>query len=493
MVVFTIVNVAMPRWRSGYAADCRSATTRFESGPWLRGVPMNIRVQKTFEALFELEEIRGIFRDSLPSGFSTEEETAFQKKISDLKVIIVDLESGSGTPKVTKIAGTLDVRCREEQYINIHPIQAAGRLTTEARKAIISYGDGYSTCDACRKPFRLDKISKPGIAEFHEELAKWLNMDQARVVPGARRGFQAVAGTLVNKGDSLIVSALAHYTEFLAVENAGGIVREVPLSAKNIVTGEATAQKIEEVRRETGKLPVLIMIDHFDYQFANEHEIKEIGKVAHQYDIPFLYNGAYTVGVQPVDGKKIGADFVVGSGHKSMASVAPSGVFAMTDEWAPKALRTTAIVGDLTKRKFGIKEVELLGCTLMGGTLLSMMASFPTVKERVLHWDEQVKRSNFFIDRLLKIEGSKVLSEYPRKHTLTKVDTTGSFDTVAQTHKRRGFYFSDELSSRGIVGEFAGATRTWKLNTYGLNEKQIRYLTDVFTEIAEKYEIPAAK
>ena len=454
---------------------------------------MSIRVQKTFEALFELEEIRGIFRDSLPTGLSAEEEAAFRQRIGNLKAIVADLEAGTGTPKVTKIAGTLDVRSREEQYINIHPIQAAGRLTTEARKAIISYGDGYSTCDACRKPFRLDKISKPGIAEFHADLAKWLNMDHARVVPGARRGFQAVTGTLVNKGDSVIVSALAHYTEFLSVENAGGVIKEVPLNAKNIVTGEATAQKIEEVKTETGKLPVLVMIDHFDYQFANEHEIREIGKVAHQYDIPFLYNGAYTVGVQPVDGKKIGADFVVGSGHKSMASVAPSGVLATTKEWAPKALRTTAIVGDLTKRKFGIKEVELLGCTLMGGTLLSMIASFPAVKERVLHWDEQVKRSNYFINRLLKISGSRVLSEYPRRHTLTKVDTTGSFDTVAKTHKRRGFYFSDELSSRGIVGEFAGATRTWKLNTYGLSEKQVHYLADAFTEIAEKFELPVTK
>ncbi len=245
-------------------------------------------------------------------------------------------------------------------------------------------------------------------------------MDQARVVPGARRGFQAVTNTLVNKGDSVVVSALAHYTEFLAVENAGGVVKEVPLNDRHIVTADATAQKIEDVKVETGKLPVLVMIDHFDYQFANEHEIAGIGKVAHQYGIPFLYNGAYTVGVQPVDGKKIGADFVVGSGHKSMASVAPSGVLAINEEFAPKALRTTGMVGDLTKRKFGIKEVEMLGCTLMGGTLLSMMASFPTVKERVLHWDEELKKSNYFIDTLLRINGSKVLSEYPRKHSLSK-------------------------------------------------------------------------
>jgi len=454
---------------------------------------MSIRTQKTFEALFELEEIRGIFRDALPTGLSVGQEAAFRQKIQDLKGIIADLEAGTGTPRVTKIAGTLDVRSREEEFINIQPIQAAGRLTTEARKALISYGDGYSTCDFCRKPFRLDKISRPGIAEFHAELAQWLNMDQARVVPGARRGFQAVTNTLVDKGDTVIVSALAHYTEFLAVENAGGVVKEVPLNDKHIVTAEATAQKIENVRIETGKLPVLVMIDHFDYQYANEHEIAGIAKVAHQYDIPLLYNGAYTVGVQPVDGKKIGADFVVGSGHKSMASVAPSGVLAINDDFAPKALRTTGMVGDLTKRKFGIKEVEMLGCTLMGGTLLSMMASFPTVKERVLHWDEEVKKSNYFIDALLRINGSKVLSEYPRKHSLTKVDTTGSFDVVAQTHKRRGFYLSDELTKRGIVGEFAGATRTWKLNTYGLSWEKIHYLADAFTEIAEKYEIPVEK
>jgi Sep-tRNA:Cys-tRNA synthetase len=355
--------------------------------------------------------------------------------------------------------------------------------------ALIAYGDGYSTCDACRKPFRLDKIRTPPIAPFHEQLASFLNMDVARVVPGARRGFQAVTSTLVNKGDSVIVSSLAHYTEFLAVEEAEGTVKEVPVNEHNVVTADATAEKIEAVKQETGKLPVLIMIDHFDYQYANEHDVKGIAKVAHQYDIPFLYNGAYTVGVIPVDGKEIGADFVVGSGHKSMASPAPSGVLATTDEWAPKIFRTTQMVGDVTKRKFGIKEVEMLGCTLMGSTLIGMMASFPTVKNRVHNWEEEVKKSNYLIDGLLAVEGGKVLSEYPRKHTLSKVDTSRNFDIIAQGHKRKGFFLSDELSSKGIVGEFAGATRVWKLNTYGLSWEKVRYVVDTFQGIAEKYKL----
>ena len=386
-----------------------------------------------------------------------------------------------------KIAGNIPVREVEENFINIQPIQAAGRLTAEAMKALIAYGDGYSTCDQCRKPFRLDKITKPPIAEFHKDLARFLNMDEARVTPGARRAFQAVCLALAEKGDTVLVSALGHYTEFLAVENAKATVREVPTNDLNIVTGDAVAQKIEEVTREQGKSPVLAMLDHFDYSLANEHDIAGAAKAAHQYDIPILYNGAYTVGIKPVDGKALGVDFVVGSGHKSMASPAPSGVLATTSGYADTVFSTTQMIGDVTGRQFGVKEVQMLGCTLMGGNILAMMASFPTVKRRVEEWDEYVTKSNYVVDALLGIRGNTCVSEYPRKHTLSKVDTTGSFDTVARTHKRRGFFLSDELKQRGIVGAFSGATRAWKLNTYGLSWDQIRYVADAFKEIAGKY------
>ena len=386
-----------------------------------------------------------------------------------------------------KIAGNIPIREVEENFINIQPIQAAGRLTAEAMKALIAYGDGYSTCDQCRKPFRLDKITKPPIAEFHSDLARFLNMDEARVTPGARRAFQAVCLALADKGDTVLVSALGHYTEFLAVENAKATVREVPTNDRNIVTGDSVAQKIEEVTREQGKSPVLMMLDHFDYSLANEHDIAGAAKAAHQYNIPILYNGAYTVGIKPVDGKALGVDFVVGSGHKSMASPAPSGVLAATSEYADTVFSTTQMIGDVTGRQFGVKEVQMLGCTLMGGNILAMMASFPTVKRRVQEWDEYVTKSNYVVDALLGIKGNTCVSEYPRKHTLSKVDTTGSFDTVARSHKRRGFFLSDELKQRGIVGAFSGATRAWKLNTYGLSWDQIRYVADAFKEIAGKY------
>ena len=384
-----------------------------------------------------------------------------------------------------KCAANIDARMVDEIAINLDPIQVAGRLTPEAMKAIIAWGDGYSVCDNCRKPFRLDYIQNPPLKEFHVELAEWLGMDQARTVPGARRAFQQVAGTYVEKGDPVLIGALAHYTSYLTVEIVHGVVREIPKTADNHITAEATAERIEDVIREFGKAPKLLYIDHVDYQFGNMHDVKGIAKVAHQYDVPVLYNGVYTVGVMPVNGKDLGVDFVVGSGHKSMAAPAPSGVLATTEERADEVFRTTKMTGDLTGRTFGIKEVGIIGCSLMGAPIVVLLASFPRVKARVEHFVEELANSKIVVDALKSSDGTKIRSEYPRKHTLTRVDTTGSFDVVAQTHKKRGFFLSSALGKKGITGIIPGATKIWKFNTYGMTRKQAEYVADTYLTIAE--------
>ena len=351
---------------------------------------------------------------------------------------------------------------------------------------MIAYGDGYSVCDYCLAPHRLDHIRRPPIAEFLEELAEFLSMDVARVVRGARDGFRIVTTALLEKGDVVLVSALAHYSLCLAIEAAGGVWREVPL-ADGKITGEAVASKIEEVKGKTGRLPKLVAIEHFDYVFGNEHDVKGVAKVCREFGVPFLYNGAYSVGVMPVDGKDIGADFVVGSGHKSMAAPAPTGVLATTEEWASVVFKTAEARGDVTGRKFGVKETHLLGCTVMGAPLVAMMAAFPHVKERVEKWDAEVRKSNFFVSELLKIEGTEVLSELPRRHTLSAFNTERSFDIVAKKHKRRGFFLHEELRRRKITGLTPGMTKELKLNIYGLSWQQVKYVADAFKEIAERY------
>lgn len=385
-----------------------------------------------------------------------------------------------------KCGECLEVRDREEVSINLDPIQAGGRLTADAMKAVIAYGDGYSVCDECKKPNRLDFIKKPDIETFHKDLAAFTGMDQARVIPGARRGFQAVARTYIEKGDPVLVTSLSHYTEFLAIEESRGVPFEVDAGKGNIVTPGNVAETIEDVIRSEGRTPVLFFLDHVDYQYGNLHPVSGIIKVAHNYDIPVLYNGAYTVGILPVNGREFAADFVVGSGHKSMAAPAPSGILAVTDERAAEVFRTTKVRGTRTGRTFGIKEIEMMGCTLMGVTLIGMMASFPHVKKRIQHWEHELGNAETVLNSLLSIEGTEVLSEYPRNHTLTRIDTSKSLDSVAKTHKKRGFFFTSALKERGITGIISGATRVWKYNTYGITKKQAEYVADALREIASE-------
>jgi len=377
----------------------------------------------------------------------------------------------------------------EEKYINLQPIQRGGVLTDEARKALLEFGDGYSTCDWCPpKTAKLNAIERPPIAQFMQDLAEFLGMDVARVVTRCREAKFIAFATLGEPRDYVVIDSLAHYSTYLAAELARLKVKEVPHGnyPEFKINLEDYAAKIEEVKRETGKPPAAVFLTHVDSYYGNLADAAKVSKIAREYKVPFILNAAYTAGVMPVDGKKLGADIIVGSGHKSWAASAPTGILAMKDEFADDVLARSKIVGDWSKRKFGVKEYTLLGCTVMGAPLFTLMASFPHVVERVERWDEEVKNARYLIEQLESIEGTRQLGIKPKQHTLTHIESDG-LHKVAETHKRRGFFLYDELRERNIVGIQAGLTKHFKLNTYGLSLDKVKNVANAFKEIAEKY------
>ena len=377
---------------------------------------------------------------------------------------------------------------KEERYINLHPIQRGGVLTSEARKALLEFGDGYSTCDWCPpKQARLDAIERPPIAQFMQDLAEFLNMDVARVVTRCREAKFIAFTTLGEPGDYVVVDGLAHYSTYIAAELARLKIKEVPHGGhpEFKLDLDAYATKIEEVKQETGKLPAVVLLTHVDYLYGNLNDAAVVGKICKKYGVPFLLNAAYTAGVMPIDGKKLGADIIVSSGHKSWAASAPTGILAMKEELVDKVLARSKVVGDWSKRKFGLKEYALLGCTVMGGPLISLMASFPHVVERVERWPQEVEQARYLVEQLERIEGTRQLGVKPKQHTLTHMESEG-FYKASQVHKRRGFFLYDELKRRGIVGIQPGLTKHFKLNTYGLTTEKVERVAKAFLEIARE-------
>ncbi len=368
-------------------------------------------------------------------------------------------------------------RDTERNNLNLNPLQRGGVLPVEARKALYEFSDGYSACDYCAG--RLDEIPKPDIKGFIDDLATFMNIDHARTVHGAREGKFAVMHSLCKPGDTIVIDGNAHYTTHVAAERAGLTMVEVPNTdyPNYEIRPEAYKEVLDELN-DNGEDISLVLLTHVDGNYGNLTNSRSIGKIAHDAGIPLLLNCAYSMGRLPIDAKELKADFIVGSGHKSMAASGPIGVLGLKDEWADIVLGKS--------ERHGVKEIEMLGCTSRGAPIATLMASLPFVIERLKKWDEEVNSTRKFVDTMERIEGVTQLGIKPTEHDLVRFETP-VFDNIAQNHPRRGFFLYEELKKRNIVGIKRGQTKWFKCSIYGFSQEQKDYIGESFVDIVNKY------
>ena len=356
--------------------------------------------------------------------------------------------------------------------INLMPLQTGGLLTDAARKALIEFGDGYSVCDFCEGI--LCNVTNPPIRDFVKEiLPQFLGCEVATITHGAREAKFMVMHSLAKPGDSIIVDASRHYTTVVAAERVGLNIIEVPNSGhpEFIVDVDKYAPLIKQ------HAPKLILLTYPDGNYGNLPDAGRLGEIAQEYNIPYILNGAYAVGRMPVSMDEIGADFIIGSGHKSMASAGPAGVLGMKRKWEESVLRKSV--------KYSKKEIELLGCTIRGVPMITLLASFPYVQERVQHWDEQVSKAQWLSAELEKL-GFKQLGEKPHRHDLLHFDTPALYQ-ISKRLRERGFFLYKELKERGIWGPQPGLAKSFKLSTFAADRQQLEFVADSFKAILNKY------
>ena len=158
-----------------------------------------------------------------------------------------------------------DIHREALKYINLNPLQRGGILSDAARKIVNEWADGYSVCDFCDGC--LDHVKNPPIEEFvHEKLPMFLGTDTARVTNGARESKFAVMHALCEKGDTILLDSNAHYSSFVAAERIGLNVINVPNSGypEFKVNEDSYPEKIEEIKKDTGKYPKLALLTYPD-------------------------------------------------------------------------------------------------------------------------------------------------------------------------------------------------------------------------------------
>ena len=124
----------------------------------------------------------------------------------------------------------------------------------------------------------------------------------------------------VKAGDEIIISAMEHHSNIvpwqMLCEERHATLKVIPISDK----GELDMNAYRSLLNDRVKM---VAVTYVSNTLGTINPVKEIIKLAHEYDIPVLIDGAQAVQHIAVDVQALDADFFVFSGHKMYG---PTGV-----------------------------------------------------------------------------------------------------------------------------------------------------------------------
>lgn len=381
-----------------------------------------------------------------------------------------------------------------KNMIIINSLMRGGIVPEHVRRDLLENWSevGYITCFDCIEG-RSSLVNKPNIKDFLQDVAKFFGGDVAEHTFGCRGAQYAVLRSVSefvanddNYTNVIIVDPNSHYSTNIAAEMNRLRIAEPPHTGypEYLYDAGVFAEKIEAVKKEHGKLPALVVVTHADPYYGNIAPIKEIGEVCEEYEVPYMINAAYTGGIVPINMKEVKADFLTLSAHKSMMSLAPLGYLVSTFKWNKNVFSTSKERPAWSGRVFGKKIPNIFGCSIGGIPLISSMLTFPMVKERVAHWDEELKKINDFVKDMEGIGDVMLLGQNPHRHHLLHFETP-KFWEISKTHRSKGFFLAETMISKGIVGLHKGMSKHIKLSVYGLTPQEIVKVKETFYEIAQ--------
>ncbi len=361
-----------------------------------------------------------------------------------------------------------------EQLINLNPIRRGGFLSTTVKDFASKYLDGYSICDYCNG--NLEEIRKPEIYRINEILQDVYEMNKSTITIGAREAMAVVAQRVLQPGDIVIVDENKHYSSVISMELAGATIVEAKSSGypEYIINPKS----YEVVIKSAPKKPALLLLTHIDGRWGNLTDVKGIAKVAKTHNIPILLNAAYSAGRFKFSGKDIDVDFISISGHKSFGSPGPVGALLYNDKWA-------GIIEQKSKY-YSEKKLCTLGCSARGVAIAGFLQALKEIEPRLSNWDQEIKQTQYFINEMERLGngGIKQLGQKPKQHDLVYFETP-IFDEMSKTNRKHGYFLSEALKKKRIIGIKQGKTKGFKVSVYGLKVEEIEYVLNSFKEVID--------
>ena len=226
----------------------------------------------------------------------------------------------------------------------------------------------------------------------------------------------------------VLVTAMEHHSNLVPwqqmVQRNGGELLVVPMDDKGVLD----LNRYEELLKEG---PKVVSITHISNVLGTINPVKEMVKMAHQYGIPVVIDGAQSIAHHNIDVQDLDCDFFVFSGHKMYAPMGIGGLYGKA-EWLEK-LPPYQFGGEMVdtvsfeKTTFNVLPYKFEAGTPNVGAALGLETAVQFIqsldRKEVEHYEAQLLQSA--IQQLSEIDGIRFIGEAEQRSGLVSFIIAG--------------------------------------------------------------------
>ena len=218
----------------------------------------------------------------------------------------------------------------------------------------------------------------------------------------------------IEEGDMVLITAMEHHSNLVPwqqmVQRHHGQLLVVPMDDKGVLDLEQYEKLLKEG-------PKVVSIAHISNVLGTINPVKEMVKMAHQFGIPVVIDGAQSIAHHPNDVQDLDCDFFVFSGHKMYAPMGIGGLYGKA-EWLEK-LPPYQFGGEMVDKvsfertTFNVLPYKFEAGTPNVGAALGLETAIQFLqgldREEVERYEAQLLTSA--IEKLSEIEGIRFIGE----------------------------------------------------------------------------------
>lgn len=226
---------------------------------------------------------------------------------------------------------------------------------------------------------------------------------------------------LINKGDKVVVSAMEHHSNMVPWQQMlireGGELLVIKMDENGVLDLDHYAELLKQ-------RPKVVSIAHISNTLATVNPVKEMIRMAHEYDIPVIVDGAQSMAHQVIDVQDLDCDFYVFSGHKMYAPMGIGGLYGKMEwlEKMPPYQFGGEMVDKVSFEKTTFNKVPFkfeagtpnVGAALGLETAVKFIQSFD--RQEVERHEDMLL--NYATERLKDIDGIRFVGQAPRRNGL---------------------------------------------------------------------------